>query len=99
MSKKLGAYMVPLHLNSNLGMGEDLNEKDAASVRYSHWVNMLHRSRGRGFRLDRGTGSKRKNPRNMRRNGKLVASDLAMHMNGLKFVARYGSETAVYRYA
>lgn len=95
MSKRLGPYLVPLHLNGTLIQAEfNLSESDLASLRYQHWISMMQRSKGRGFRLDRGTGSKRRRPHNSRRNKQEIAGDVAMILNGFRLIARHGNTQA-----
>jgi hypothetical protein len=91
IKRELGPYLVPLHLNGEAIKELEPSERDIAALRYQHYISMMQRN-PMGFRMDRGTGSKRKRPHNVRRNGQVVASDLAMILNGLKFVARYGNE-------
>lgn len=51
------ALDIPLHLSPN-----DMS-KDACDLRYHLYASAFQRTGGRGFMLQKGTGSKRKHPR------------------------------------
>lgn len=81
--KKLGPYLVPLHIYGPEVRAMEPSERDIAALHYSHWISMMQRNPS-GFRRDCGS-AKRKRSRNPR------PSPLAMFLNGLKLVARHGN--------
>lgn len=90
MAKRLEAYFVPLHIPREGEMRfEDqiLSEAEVSSLRLQHWRSMIARN-PKGFRQPPGAGSKRKHPRNPR------VGDVAMILNGMVIVARYGKKEA-----
>lgn len=91
MTKRLGAYFVPLHFpRSGEVRFEDqiLSEAEVAALLLDHWRSMIVHSRSKGFRLPPCISPKRKNPRNPR------TGDLVMILNGMATVARYGNKEA-----
>ena len=56
-NKRRWAFPVPLHLSN------DDYSAEACELRLHLYQSAFHRTQGRGFRLGKTTGSKRKNPR------------------------------------